>query len=61
MQHRHFKAIAATIASFPFNHQYERLQMANHFADSLAGTNPKFDRERFVAAATGNPMNGRDK
>lgn len=35
-------------------------QLAQHFANYLATTNPAFDRERFIAAATGNPSTGRD-
>lgn len=27
--------------------------LASHFADALQPTNPRFDRERFIAAATG--------
>lgn len=36
-------------------------ELAHHFADYLAQTNPRFDRERFVAAATGSPLSGRDR
>lgn len=35
--------------------------LAQHFADYLATTNPAFDRDRFIAAATGNPASGRDQ
>jgi hypothetical protein len=35
-------------------------QLAEHFADTLAQTNPRFDRERFIAAASGSPLSGRD-
>lgn len=47
MQHRHFSVIAAIIAQLDLP---TRKKMANHFADSLAQTNPKFDRGRFYAA-----------
>lgn len=35
--------------------------LAQHFADYLGTTNPRFDRDRFIAAATGNPASGRDQ
>lgn len=35
--------------------------LAEHFASYLGETNPNFDRERFIAAATGNPQTGRDR
>lgn len=31
----------------------DRDRLAEAFADALATTNPRFDRERFIAAATG--------
>jgi len=34
--------------------------LVNAFADALAHTNEMFSRERFVAAASGSPMSGRD-
>lgn len=35
-------------------------ELAEHFANALTGTNPLFDRDRFIAAAGGEPMSGRD-
>lgn len=35
--------------------------LAQHFADYLGTTNPGFDRDRFIAAATGNPASERDR
>jgi len=32
-----------------------RFKIANAFADKLAATNPRFDRERFLTAATAGP------
>lgn len=46
MQHRHF----ATIAAMPAD---QRPFAASHFATYLPRTNPKFDRARFIYAATG--------
>jgi hypothetical protein len=34
---------------------------AKYVADALATTNPRFDRERFLAAARGEPLTSRDK
>jgi hypothetical protein len=49
MQHRHFATIAAIIARIP-DAGY-RQDMAEHFADNLRSTNPRFDRARFLTAA----------
>lgn len=49
MQHRHFATVAAIIASLPRN-PVDRNSVAEHFADELADTNPKFNRDRFLAA-----------
>ena len=48
LQHRHFCTIAAIIRRLP--DAGHRADMALHFADELATTNPRFDRERFLAA-----------
>ena len=37
-----------------------RPRVAEALADSLAGTNPAFSRDRFIAAATGKPYTRRD-
>lgn len=52
MQHRHFAEIARAISSATFhgfNHKQQRA-MADMFAHELAGTNPRFDRARFLRA-----------
>jgi len=61
LQHRHFVMIAEAIASLPVYRGNDcRIAVANHFADKLADTNPRFDRGRFIACAVGTPCNGRD-
>jgi len=58
MQHRHFATIATIIREMP-DHEihndgteivYTPSEIAEYFADRLAETNPRFDRERFLAA-----------
>jgi len=56
MEHRHFAFIAATIAAMPDFAPSLRAQkesVTSAFADALAKTNPRFDRDRFIAAAKG--------
>lgn len=55
MQHRHYAVVAGIIAQLPT--ASERLFMAAHFADRLAGSNRNFNRQRFIAACT--PTGGR--
>lgn len=56
MEHRHFATVAAIIASMEKVHNGEqgfidiRSDVARHFANSLAHTNPRFDRARFLRA-----------
>jgi len=56
MQHRHFATVAAIIRSMEKVNNQEhgfidvREDVAHHFADNLAGTNPRFDRRRFLIA-----------
>lgn len=51
MGHMHFAAIAHIIDTMP---SVAGKAMAKyHFADKLAATNPRFDRERFLAACNG--------
>lgn len=57
-EHRHFKAIAAVIASLP---QPQPNDLAALFANALQDTNPNFNRQRFISACSGTPCNGRDK
>lgn len=56
MQHRHFATIATIIRNMEKVHNQShgfidiREDVAEHFADHLALTNDKFDRDRFIAA-----------
>lgn len=49
MQHRHFATIATIIREMPDMSEDNR-SLAEYFADRLAGTNPNFDRSRFLRA-----------
>jgi hypothetical protein len=61
-QHRHYKAIAARIAEFKCLPVGENNQwaIAESFAGMFAADNDRFDRDRFLAACKGQPINGRD-
>lgn len=48
MQHRHFATIATIIRAMP-DDLFSR-GVANHFAEMLKETNPRFDRARFLKA-----------
>lgn len=48
MQHRHFATIATILREIP-DDMFSRA-IANHFADRLAETNPRFNRQRFLSA-----------
>jgi phage replication-related protein YjqB (UPF0714/DUF867 family) len=48
MQHRHYATIASIIRDIP-DAGY-RADVAAHFASALAGTNPNFNRDRFLSA-----------
>lgn len=56
MQHRHFTTIAKIIRDMDKVHNGEhgfvdiREDVAEEFANALARTNPRFDRERFLSA-----------
>lgn len=50
-QRRHYQHIADGIKSAPVDDE-TREALARHFADHLAGTNPNFDRSRFIGAST---------
>lgn len=56
-EHRHFSAMASIIADLP---EAMRDDVANHFAFALRSSNPRFDYDRFEAAARGQPATGRD-
>jgi len=53
MQKRHFDLIAATIANMSVPDPLYRHYVANHFANALQSTNPRFDRARFLKACMG--------
>lgn len=57
MTHQHFATVAAIIAVIPWmaGSLYQRKLVAEHFADHLAATNPRFDRARFLAACKVTP------
>lgn len=48
LQHRHFAAIAAVVATMAGRPSAE--VATHHFATELRATNPKFDKARFLAA-----------
>lgn len=60
-QHRHFVYLADIIKRMDDGAAWPHEQIATHFADWLAATNTNFDRERFLAAAKGSPVNRRDR
>lgn len=62
MEHRHFKLIAAIIAEMSRGgFKATTADVADHFARRLSATNSRFDHDRFIAACSGKPSNGRDK
>lgn len=50
LEHRHFAFIAATIADLHSIKEKDRTWVADFFAEKLSGTNPRFDRARFLSA-----------
>ncbi len=53
LEHRHFSFIAATIKAMPDHApslRSSKRSVALSFADACAGTNPRFDRARFLRA-----------
>lgn len=49
LQHRHFAFIAAVIKDAPASSSEVEF-WGKYFADACAGSNPRFDRRRFLAA-----------
>ena len=49
MQARHFNLIAATLRGLTID-PHAHWEVIKTFADKLAETNPKFDRDRFIKA-----------
>lgn len=60
-EHRHYKAIAASVHAIICSEVKAGNWLAEAFADQMCGTNPNFDRERFLAACRNEPINRRDK
>jgi hypothetical protein len=67
MSHKDFVRIAGIIAGLHLESEDDptgnelRQHVAQQFADGLRGTNSAFDRSRFIAAAMGKPLTGRDR
>lgn len=49
LQKRHFQMIANILREIDLS-QDQRAQLARAFARELASTNPRFDKDRFLAA-----------
>ena len=62
-QHRHYKAIANILNDMRYMPVGADAQhgVIEAFLALFANDNPRFDRARFLAAASGKPSNGRDK
>jgi hypothetical protein len=58
-QHRHYAEIASLLSQLEGDCTADEVRTA--FAGMFARDNEKFQRERFLAAANGSPVNGRDK
>lgn len=56
MQHRHYASVAAIIRELDFGAVSSadaiimRAEIAQQFSNAMAGTNPRFDRGRFLRA-----------
>jgi hypothetical protein len=50
LQHRHFATIAGILRDYKCSDESRKAHLIEHFADELRRTNPRFDRNRFVAA-----------
>lgn len=51
LEHRHFATIATIIDKLAGQFSIaDHMAIAEHFADELKATNPKFDRKRFMLA-----------
>jgi hypothetical protein len=57
-QHRHYALIAALLADMD---GLDVAEAVGRFASMFARDNPRFNRDRFLAAANGKPTNGRDR
>lgn len=59
-QHRHYAAIAKLLSEIPLSEEAKASLVAG-FNSLFARDNPSFDRDRFRAAARGEPVNGKDR
>lgn len=48
MTHKDLEVIADTIGGMTYLNEIDRATIAHDFADTLQGTNPRFDRARFL-------------
>jgi len=61
MTRKDYVLIAGAIASMDAEFSPEQVaRMAERMGNALTRTNPLFDRDRFIAAATGKPQTRRD-
>jgi hypothetical protein len=51
--HQHFRTVAAIIRKANGKQGMITADIAHHFADALAATNPNFNRHRFLMACGG--------
>jgi len=58
-QHRHYAAIAALLSQLEASDSPEHIR--NTFAVMFKRDNPRFNWDRFIAAANGAPTHGRDR
>lgn len=58
-QHRHYAAIAALLSQLEAGDSPEHIR--NVFAIMFKRDNQRFNWDRFIAAANGKPINGRDR
>jgi len=49
-QRRHYELIARTIRELNFGGVLDKQEIAREFANALQGTNPHFDRAKFIEA-----------
>lgn len=60
-EHRHFVKIADILNGLRGMSPEMHESVIAHFADELRGTNPRYNRERFLDAARGTPRTRRDR
>jgi len=63
-EHRHYKALAAIIAAVRQDSRADQATLnilAAHLVVEFKADNDRFQRDRFMSAANGEPCNGRDR